>query len=77
MILYIKDGLKYTRSLLQVKNTLSKVAGYKIDTQISSPSINNGKHKKGEIKKHIPFTTFKIIIIKYHRYLIILFNLRK
>ena len=57
MILYIENPKDSTRTLLEVINEYSKVAGYKINTQKSLAFLytNNEKVEK-EIKETIPFT---------------------
>ena len=57
MILYIENPKDYTRKLLELTNEYSKVAGYKINAQISLAFLytNNEKVQK-EIKETIPFT---------------------
>ena len=57
MILYIENPKDSTRTLLELINEYSKVAGYKINTQKSLAFlyINNEKIER-EIKETIPFT---------------------
>ena len=57
MILYIENLKDSIIKLLEIISEFSKVAGYKINMQISLAflSINNEKSEK-EIKKSIPFT---------------------
>jgi hypothetical protein len=57
MIWYLKDPKNSTKNLLDLINTFSKVAGYKINTQKSLAFlyINNEQSEK-EVRKIIPFT---------------------
>ena len=57
MILYIENPKDVTRKLLELINEFCKVAGYKINTQISVAFlyIKNGRSER-EIKVTIPFT---------------------
>ena len=57
MILYLENPKDDTRKSLELINEYSKVAGYKINTQISLAFLytNNEKVEK-EIKETIPFT---------------------
>ena len=57
MILYIENPKDSTRKLLELINEYSKIAGYKINTQISLAFryTNNEKVEK-EIQETIPFT---------------------
>ena len=57
MIFYIENPKDSTRKLLELINEYSKVAGYKINTEISLASlyINNEKTER-EIKETIQFT---------------------
>ena len=65
MILYIENLKDSTRELLELINEYSKVAGYKINTEISLAFLytNNEKsereNKEIEIKEEIPFTIAK------------------
>ena len=58
MILYIENPKDSIRKLLELINELSKVAGYKINTQKSLAFLytNNEKPERA-IKDSIPFTT--------------------
>ena len=58
MILYTENPKNSIRKLLEPISALSKVAGYKINTQKSLAFLytNNGKSER-EIKVSIPFTT--------------------
>ena len=58
MILYIENPKDSIRKLLELISELSKVAGYKINTQKSQAYLytNNGKSER-EIEESIPFTT--------------------
>ena len=57
MILYIENPKDTTKKLLELINELSKVAGYKINTQKSVAFLYiNNKVSKREIKETIPFT---------------------
>ena len=66
MILYTENPKDTTRTLLELMNEYSKVAGYKINTQKSLAFlyINNEKTER-EIKETIPFT----ILMKRIQYL--------
>ena len=57
MILYIENTKKLPQKLLELINELSKVAGYKVDTQKSTILVytNNEKGSKKFFK--IPFKT--------------------
>ena len=57
MILYTENHKDSTRKLLELINELSKVAGYKINTQkpLAFLYTNNEKTERG-IKETIPFT---------------------
>ena len=57
MILYIENPKDSIRKLLELINELSKVAGYKINTQKSLAflHINNEKSER-TIKESVPFT---------------------
>jgi hypothetical protein len=57
LILYLKDLKNSTKNLLDIINTFSKVAGYKINNQKSVPFIyTNNEQSEKEIRKTIPFT---------------------
>ena len=57
MILYIENPEDSTRKLLELINEYSKVAGYKINTQITPVFLyTNNEKTKREIKETIPFT---------------------
>ena len=57
MIVYISDPKISTRELLQLINTFSKVAGYKINSKkICSPTIYDDTLVEKEIRKTSPFT---------------------
>ena len=65
MILYIENPKDYIRKLLELISELSKVAGYKINTQKSLAFLyTNNEKSEREIKESIPFTT-ATKIIKY------------
>ena len=55
MILYIENLKDSTRKLLELNNEYSKVAGYKVNTQISLTFLYTNNEKR-EIKETIPFT---------------------
>ena len=57
MILYTENPKDTTRTLLELMNEYSKVAGYKINTQkyLAFLYTNNEKTERG-IKEKIPFT---------------------
>jgi hypothetical protein len=61
MIIYLKDPKNLTKKLLDIINSLSKVAGYKINLQKSVAILytNNEKIEK-EYRKTIPLTSKKI-----------------
>ena len=66
MILYIENPKDSTRTLLEVINEYSKVAGYKINTQKSLAFLYTSNEKtEREIKETIPF----IIAVKRIKYL--------
>jgi hypothetical protein len=57
MTLYLKDPKNSTQKLLDITNSYSKVAGYKINTEKSLPFLyTNNEHTEKECKKTIPFT---------------------
>ena len=57
MILYIENPEDTTKKLLELINEYSKVAGYKINTQITLVFLyTNNEKTKREIKETIPFT---------------------
>ena len=57
MILYIENPKDSTRKLLELINECSKVAGYKINTQISLAFLYTNNEKiETKIKEKIPFT---------------------
>ena len=65
MILYIENVKDSIRKLLELISELSKVAGYKINTQKSLAFLyNNNEKSEREIKESISFTT-ATKIIKY------------
>ena len=58
MILYIENPKDSIRKLLELISEISKVAGYKINTQKSLAFLyTNNEKSEREIKKSIPFTT--------------------
>ena len=58
MILYIENPKDSIRKLLELISEFSKVAGYKINTQISLAFLYTDNEKsEREIKESIPFTT--------------------
>ena len=60
MILYIENPNDSTRKLLELTNTYSKVAEYKINTQKSLAFLyTNNEKSDREIKETIPFTFAK------------------
>jgi hypothetical protein len=57
MILYLRDPKNSTKKLLEIINSFSKVAGYKINIQKSVAFLyNNNVQTEKEIRKTIPFT---------------------
>ena len=57
MILYIENPKDSTRKLLELISEYSKVAGYKINTEISLVFLyTNNEKTEREIKEIIPFT---------------------
>ena len=58
MILYTENPKDTTRTLLELMNEYSKVAGYKINTQkfLALLYINN-ENSEREIKETVPFIT--------------------
>ena len=57
MILYIENPKYATRKLLELKNKVGKVAGYKINTQKSLALLCTKQQRlEREIKKTISFT---------------------
>ena len=60
MILYIENAKDSTRTLLELINEYSKVAGYQINTQKSLAFLYTSNEKtEREIKETIPFTIHK------------------
>ena len=58
MILYIENPQDSTRKLLELINEYSKVAGYKINKQISLAFLyTNNEKTEREIEETIPFAT--------------------
>ena len=58
MILYIENPKDPTKKLLELINEFIKVAGYKINIQVSVAFLYaNNKLTEREIKKTIPFAT--------------------
>ena len=58
LILYIENSKDATRKLLELIGEYSKVAGYKINTQISIVFLyTNNEISKGELKETITFNT--------------------
>ena len=65
MILYIENPKDSIRKLLELISEISRVAGYKINTQKSLAFLyTNNKKSEKEIKESIPFT-FATKRIKY------------
>ena len=57
MILYIENPKNATRKLLELINEFGKVAGYKINAQISLAFLYTDDEKsEREIKETLPFT---------------------
>ena len=57
MILYTENPKDTTRTLLELMNEYSKVAGYKINTQKSLAFLHTNNEKtERETKETIPFT---------------------
>ena len=57
MILYIENPKDSIRKLLELISEISKVAGYKINTQKSLAYLyTNNEKSESKIKKSIPFT---------------------
>ena len=57
MILYTENPKDTTRTLLELMNEYSKVAGYKINTQkVLAFLYTNNEKKEREIKETVPFT---------------------
>ena len=56
MILYRENPKDATRTLLELINELSKVAGYKINIQKSVAILYTNELSEREIKETIPFT---------------------
>ena len=62
MIVYISDPQNSARELLNLINSFSKVAGYKINSNKSVAFLYlKNKHAEKEIREMIPF----IIVTKY------------
>ena len=65
MILYIENPKDSTRKLLELISELSKVSGYKINTQKSLAFLyTNNENSEREIMASVPFT-IATKIIKY------------
>jgi hypothetical protein len=56
MIVYINDPKISTRELLNLINSFSEVAGYKVN-QISGLSLHKAKQAEKDIKETTSFTT--------------------
>ena len=57
MIIYLSDPQIYTRELLQLINNVSKLAGYKINSNKSVAFFySKDKQAEKEIKEMTPFT---------------------
>ena len=57
MILYLENPKDTTRKPLELISEFGKVAGYKINTQISTPFLyTNNERSEREIRETIPFT---------------------
>ena len=56
MILYIENPKDSTRKLLELINDYSKVAGYKINTQMSFAFLYINEKTERKIKETIPLT---------------------
>ena len=57
MILYLENPKDSTRKLLEPIHEFGKVAGYKINTQISTTLLyNKNERAEREIREAIPFT---------------------
>jgi hypothetical protein len=68
MILYLKDPKNSTQKLLDTINSYSKVAGYKINLQISLAFLyTNNEQTEKEYMETIPFTIDPLPKIKYLR----------
>ena len=58
MILYLHNPKDATRKLLELINEFGRVAGYKINTQISLAFLyTNDEKSERETKQTLPFTT--------------------
>ena len=58
MILYLENPKDVTRKLLELINEFGRVAGYKINTQISLAFLyTNDEKSERETKQTLPFTT--------------------
>ena len=65
MIVYLHDPKNSTRELLNLENNFSKVAGYKINSNISVAFLyTKNKQAEKEIRETTPFT-IAINNIKY------------
>jgi hypothetical protein len=57
MILYLKDPKNYSKKRLEITNSLSKVAGYKVNVQKSVAFLyTNNEQTEKEIREIISFT---------------------
>jgi hypothetical protein len=66
MILYLKDPKNSTQKLLDIINSYSKVAGYKINIEKSLAFLcTNNEQTEEEYMKTIPFTIASKKKIKY------------
>ena len=67
MIVYLSNSKTSIRELLQLINKLSKVAGYKINSNKPVAfTYSKDKHMEKEIREKIPFT----IVTKTMKYLV-------
>ena len=72
MILYIENPKDVTRKVLELINEFAKVAGYKINAQISLAFLyTNDEKSESEIKKTLPFNNarkrIKYLRINLHK----------
>jgi hypothetical protein len=55
--IYLRDPKNSTKQLLEIINSFSKVAGYKINIQKSVAFLNNNVQTEKGIRETIPFIT--------------------
>ena len=65
MIVYISDPKNFTEELLQLINTFSNVADYKINSKKSVALLNTDEKRTGKVNREITPFTIATNSIKY------------